>query len=156
MAPQDFCGARLFFFPNERRVFFAHEKHSVFHPEDPLYDSVPERLRRMGLRTVEGKPDLEAMAVVSRLYAGEFYDDLYDFYRDMRSVNSVCRELINLIDAEDARLPFLSICSAYDAIFRSLPAPIWWMAGNLEVAAQFAVGFLRRLSEFTEGNGVMP
>ena len=134
----------------------AHEKHSVFHPDDPFDDSVPERLRRMGLLTVEGKPDLEAMAVVSRLYAGEFYDDLYDFYRDMRSVNSVCRELINLIDAEDARLPFLSICSAYDAIFRSLPAPIWWMAGNLEVASQFAVGFLRRLSEFTEGNGVMP
>lgn len=134
----------------------AHEKHSVFHPYDPFDDSVPERLRRMGLLTVEGKPDLEAMAVVSRLYAGEFYDDLYDFYSDMRSVSSVCRELINLIDAEDARLPFLSICSAYDAIFRSLPAPIWWMAGNLEVAAQFAVGFLRRLSEFTEGNGVMP
>ena len=134
----------------------AHEKHSVFPPDDPFYDFVPERLRRMGLLTGEGKPDLAAMAVVSRLYAGEFYDDLYDFYRDMRSVNSVCRELINLIDAEDARLPFLSICSAYDAIFRSLPAPIWWMAGNLEVAAQFAVGFLRRLSEFTEGNGVMP
>ena len=33
---------------------------------------------------------------------------------------------------------------------------IWWMAGNLEVAAQFAAGFLRRLSEFTEGSGVMP
>lgn len=72
----------------------AHEKHSVFHPYDPFDDSVPERLRRMGLLTVEGKPDLEAMAVVSRLYAGEFYDDLYDFYSDMRNVNSVCRELI--------------------------------------------------------------
>ena len=92
---------------------------------------------------------------VSRLYAGEFYDDLYDYYSDMNSVNSVCRELIDLTDAEDARLPFLSICSAYDAIYRSLPAPIWWMAGNLEVAAQFAAGFLRRLSEFTEGSGVM-
>ena len=117
----------------------AHGKHSIFHPYDPFDDSVPERLRRMGLLTAEGKPDRDAMAVVSRLYAGEFYDDLYDYYSD----------------AEDARLPFLSICSAYDAIYRSLPAPIWWMAGNLEVAAQFAAGFLRRLSEFTEGSGVM-
>ena len=134
----------------------AHEKHSVFHPYDPFDDSVPGRLRRMGLLTEEGKPDREAMVVVSRLYAGAFYDDLYDFYNDMRSVNCVCRELIDLVDAEDARLPFLSICSAYDAIYRSLPAPIWWIAGNLEVAAQFAAGFLRRLSEFTEESGVMP
>ena len=74
----------------------AHEKQSVFHPYDPFDDSVPERLRRMGLLTAEGKPDWEAMAVVSRLYAGEFYDDLYDFYSDMRSVNSVCRELIEI------------------------------------------------------------
>lgn len=133
----------------------AHEKHSVYPPYDPLDDSVPERLRRMGLLTAEGKPDRDAMAVVSRLYAGSFYDDLYDFYSDLRSVNSVCRELTGLMDAEDARMSFLSICSAYDAIYRSLPAPIWWIAGDLEAAAQFAAGFLRRLSEFTEGNGVM-
>ena len=131
----------------------AHEKHSVFHPDDPFDDSVPERLRRMGLLTVEGKPDLEAMAVVSRLYAGEFYDDLYDFYRDMRSVNSVCRELINLIDAEDDRLPFLSICTAFDALFRSFLAPTWRERGTLEVAAHFAVGFLRGFSARAEGNG---
>lgn len=109
----------------------------------------------MGLLTAEGMPDRDAMAVVSRLYAGLFYDDLYDFFSDMRSVNSACRELVELIDTEDTRLPFLSICSAYDAIYRSLPAPIWWMAGNLELAAQFAHGFLRRLLEFTEGSGVM-
>ena len=48
----------------------AHEKHSIFHPYDPFDDSVPERLRRMGLLTAGGKPDRDAMAVVSRLYAG--------------------------------------------------------------------------------------
>ena len=133
----------------------AHEKHSVFHPYAPFDDSVPGRLRRMGLLTEEGKPDREAMVVVSRLYAGAFYDGLYDFYCDMRNVISVCRELIDLADAEDAQLPFLSICSAYDTIYHSLPAPTWWIAGNLEVAAQFAAGFLGRLSEFTEGSGVM-
>lgn len=61
----------------------AHEKHSIFHPYDPFDDSVPERLRRMGLLTAGGKPDRDAMAVVSRLYAGAFYDDLYDFYSDI-------------------------------------------------------------------------
>ena len=134
----------------------AHEKHSIFHPYDPFDDSVPERLRRMGLLTAGGKPDRDAMAVVSRLYAGAFYDDLYDFYSDMRSVNSVCRDLTDLLDMEeDVRLPFLSICSAYEAIYCALPASVWWMAGNLELPARFADGFLRRLSHFTDGRGVM-
>lgn len=156
MAPQKFCGARLFYCPNERVIFLSHEKYPAPRPPDPFGDSAPERLRRMGLLTAEGRPDKESLAVVSRLYAGVFYDDLYDFYSDMRIVNSVCRDLVDLLDMEeDVRPPFLSICSAYEAIYCALPAPVWWMAGNLELAARFADGSLRRLSEFTEGSGVM-
>ena len=67
-----------------------------------LTTPVPERLRRMGLLTAGGKPDRDAMAVVSRLYAGAFYDDLYDFYSDMRSVKSAFAGIDRLADAEDA------------------------------------------------------
>lgn len=133
----------------------SHEKYPASRPHGPFDDSAPERLRRMGLLTAGGKPDRDAMAVVSRLYAGLFYDDLCDFYSEMGSVNTVCRELIDRGGAEDPRLPFLSICSAYDAMYCSLPEPVWWMAGNLELAAHFAHGFIRRLSEFTEESGVM-
>lgn len=122
---------------------------------DPFDDSAPERLRRMGLLTAEGKPDRDALAVAARLYAGAFYDDLCDFYSDMGSVSAVCRELTERIGSEDPRLPFLSICSAYDAMYCALPEPVWWMAGNLELVSHFSHGFIRRLSEFTEESGVM-
>lgn len=130
-----------------------HENAARRHSGGPFDESASERLRRMGLLTEDEKPDRDAIAVASRLYAGAFYDDLYDFYGDMDHVNSVCQDLMDLIGSDDVRMPFLSICSAYDAIYRPLPAPIWWMAGNLEVAAQFAGSFLRRLSEFNEETG---
>ena len=132
-----------------------YEKYPDSRPCSPFDDSAPERLRRMGLLTAEDAPDRDALAVISRLYAGLFYDDLLDFYSDMGSVNAVCRELIDRIGAEDPRLPFLSICSAYDAMYHSLPEPVWWMAGNLELVSQFSHGFIRRLSEFIEESGVM-
>ena len=121
----------------------------------PLGGSASKRLRRMGLFTAEGRPDWDALAVVSRLYAGQFYDDLCDFYCDTDSANAVCRELEERIGSEDPRLPFLYICSAYDAMCRALPDPIWWMAGDLELVDQFSHGFIRRLSEFAGESGVM-
>lgn len=110
----------------------------------------------MGLLTEAGKPNRDAMAVVSRLYAGLFYEHLRGFYSDTERVESICRDLADLIGAADTRQSFLSICSAYDAVYDSLPETVWWMAGNLELAGQFAEGFLRCLAEFTEKSGVMP
>lgn len=46
---------------------------------NPFDDSAPERLRHMGLLTAEGAPEQDALAVIERLYAGLFYDALFDF-----------------------------------------------------------------------------
>ena len=110
----------------------------------------------MGLLTEAGKPNRDAMAVVSRLYAGLLYDYLCDYHGDTERAASICRGLADLIGAADTRQSFLSICSAYDAVYDSLPETVWWMAGNLELAGQFAEGFLRCLAEFTKKSGVMP
>lgn len=131
----------------------SNEKYSAARACGPFDDPALERLRRMGLLTAEGKPDRDALAVVSRLYAGLFYDELCDFYSELHSVNNVCRSLIERGNADDIRLPFLSICWAYDAMYCALPDPVWWIAGNLELAVHFAQGFIRRLSEFTEEAG---
>ena len=72
----------------------SNEKYSAARACGPFDDSALERLRRMGLLTAEGKPDRDALAVVSRLYAGLFYDELCDFYSELHSVNNVCRSLI--------------------------------------------------------------
>ena len=56
---------------------------------NPFDDSAPERLRHMGLLTAEGVPEQDALAVIERLYAGLFYDALFDFYDDVGNVNAI-------------------------------------------------------------------
>lgn len=38
----------------------------------------------------EGAPEEDALAVIERLYAGLFYDALFDFYDDVGKVNAIC------------------------------------------------------------------
>lgn len=128
----------------------THEKYPVSRPGGPFDDSAPERLRRMGLQTCDGEPDQDALAVVARLYAGLCFDDLCDFYSDMSSVKSVCSGLLERMNSDDPRVPFIAICSMYDAIYQALPEPVWWLAGNLKLVEQFSQCFIRRLSEFVE------
>ena len=109
----------------------------------------------MGLLTGDNKPEQDALAVVARLYAGLLFDDMCDFYNDMRSVTSVCRELLKHLNSDAPSVLFFYICSAYDDMNQALPEPIWWIAGNREVVSQFTRAFIRRLSEFTEGSEVM-
>lgn len=133
----------------------AKEKYSPGGSWGPFDDSASERLRRMGLLTTEGVPDQNTLAVAAQLYAGLFFDALCDFHSDMERVNAACRELIERAGSEDPWLPFLAICSAYDAIYIALPEPVWWMAGHLELVTRFAAEFIKRLAEFTEESGVM-
>lgn len=109
----------------------------------------------MGLLTADGAPNQDALTVAARLYAGLFYDALCDFYGDMKNVDAVCHDLMERADTADPRLPFLAICSAYDAVYLALPEPVWWMAGELNLVTQFTVGFIGCLAEFTGESGVM-
>ncbi len=114
---------------------------------NPFDDSAPERLRHMGLLTAEGAPEEDALAVIERLYAGLFYDALFDFYDDMGNVNAICLELAERLGTGNPRRSFLNICSAYDAIYLAIPEPVWWMAGNLGLIAHFSAGFIKRLTD---------
>lgn len=49
-------------------------------PRSPFDDSALERLRRMGLVTAKDTPDRDVMNVFSGIFAGQFYDDLCDYY----------------------------------------------------------------------------
>ena len=110
---------------------------------NPFDDSAPERLRHMGLLTAEGAPEEDALAVIERLYAGLFYDALFDFYDD----------LAERLGTENPRRSFLNICSAYDAIYLAIPEPVWWMAGNLDLIAHFSAGFIKRLTDLLQKAG---
>lgn len=120
---------------------------------NPFDDSAPERLRHMGLLTAEGVPEQDALAVIERLYAGLFYDALFDFYDDVGNVNTICLELAERLGTENPRRSFLNICSAYDAIYLAIPEPVWWMAGNLDLITHFSAGFIKRLTDLIQKAG---
>ena len=66
-------------------------------PHSPFEDSAIERLRRMGLTTEDGSPERDAMAVFSSIFAGQFFDDLCDYYQNYKDVQETIAPRAGLI-----------------------------------------------------------
>ena len=45
---------------------------------------------------------------------------------------------------------FLLMCLQYDAIYRALPEPVWWISGAHDLAELFYSGFLSHLRRLAE------
>ena len=122
----------------------------------PFDGSAIDRLRRMGLASSDGSVDRDAMAVFCCIFAGQFYDDLRDYYQDdPKTVKATLTSLVDGADTGDPHGKFLMICLQYDSIYRALPDPVWWLSGSPAFAEAFADGFLahlKRLNEHEEVN----
>lgn len=120
----------------------------------PFDSSAIDRLRRMGLASSDGTVDRDAMAVFCSIFAGQFYDDLRDYYQDdPGAVKAALNPLVDGADTGDPYGKFLMICLQYDSIYCTLPDPVWWLSGTPAFAETFADGFLahlRRLHECEE------
>ena len=117
----------------------------------PFDSSAMDRLRRMGLATAEGTVERDAMAVFCNIFAGQFYDDLCDYYQDdPTAVKAALASLADGADTGDPHGKFLMICLQYDSIYRTLPDPIWWLSGGPAFAEFFADGFLAYLARLGE------
>ena len=116
--------------------------------QSPFDDSAADRLRRMGLTDEAGKPDRDAFTLCSRIFAGQFFDDLCDYFESYEDV----RELIDHLSesAAEGKQKFLLVCLQYDAIYRTLPDPVWWTSGNPLAAELFAEGFLAHLKHLEQ------
>ncbi|MCI8811186.1 MAG: hypothetical protein HFF84_14000 [Oscillibacter sp.] len=118
--------------------------------QSPFDDSAADRLRRMGLADEKGALDRDALSVCSCIFSGQFFDDLCDYFESYEDV----RELISGLSesAEDAagKQKFLLVCLQYDAIYRTLPDPVWWISGNPAAAELFAEGFIARLKQLDQ------
>ena len=114
-------------------------------PRSPFDDSTLERLRRMGLVTAKDTPDRDVMNVFSAIFAGQFYDDLCDYYQDYSDVRDLLTHLFDAAETAEPKQKFLLICLQYDGMFRDLPDPVWWISGQPEFAELFADGFLAHL-----------
>ena len=117
----------------------------------PFDSSAIDRLRRMGLATAEGAVDRDAMAVFCNIFAGQFYDDLCDYYQDdPAEIRAALAPLLDGAYTGDPHGKFLMICLQYDSIYRTLPDPIWWLSGSPAFAEFFADGFLAHLARLGE------
>ena len=119
-------------------------------PHSPFEDTAVQRLRRMGLTTEDGAPEQDAMSVFSTIFAGQFFDDLCDYYQDDEQVREVVTQFFQTAEQADSRQKFLLICLQYDGIYRNLPDPVWWISGSPDFAALFAEGFLAHLKRLAE------
>ena len=119
-------------------------------PHSPFEDSAIERLRRMGLTTEDGSPERDAMAVFSSIFAGQFFDDLCDYYQDYENVQETIAQIFHTAEQADPKQKFLMICLQYDSIYRSLPDPVWWISGSPAFAELFAEDFLAHLKRLAE------
>ena len=111
--------------------------------QSPFDDSAAGRLRRMGLTDEAGKPDRDALAICSRVFAGQFFDDLCDYFESYEDVRELIEHLLE--SAAEGKQKSLLVCLQYDAIYRTLPDPVWWISGNPDAAELFAEGFLAHL-----------
>jgi len=116
----------------------------------PFEDSAADRLRRMGLTAADGSPDRDAMAIFSAIFAGQFFDDLCDYYQDYRDVQEAIGQILRAAEQADSKQKFLLICLKYDSIYRLLPDPVWWISGSPPFAELFADGFLAHLKRLSQ------
>ena len=117
----------------------------------PFDSSAIDRLRRMGLASSDGSVDRDAMAVFCCIFAGQFYDDLREYYQDdPKAAKATLTHLVDGADTGDPHGKFLMICLQYDSIYRALPDPIWWLSGSPAFAEAFADGFLAHLKRLSE------
>lgn len=98
-------------------------------PRSPFDDSAPERLRRMGLADADGRADRDVMAAFARIFAGQFYDDLCDYYQDYADVQELLTQLFDTAENAEPKQKFLLICLQYDGMFREL-FPVYSCAPN--------------------------
>lgn len=114
-------------------------------PRSPFDDSALERLRRMGLADADGRAAPDVMIIFARIFAGQFYDDLCDYYQEYTNIQELLTQLFDAAETAEPKQKFLLICLQYDGMFRELPDPVWWISGQPEFAELFADGFLVHL-----------
>ncbi len=104
----------------------------------------------MGLATAAGAVNRDAMSVFCRVFAGQFFDDLYDYYQDPDSAGEILSHVLDAAEYAESKKKFLLICLQYDAIYCDLPDPIWWLSGSPELVEAFAEGFFAHLKQLNE------
>jgi hypothetical protein len=104
----------------------------------------------MGLADADGRAAPDVMIIFARIFAGQFYDDLCDYYQDYADIRELLTQMLDAAETAEPKQRFLLVCLQYDGMFRDLPDPVWWVSGQPEFAGLFADGFLAHLKTLDE------
>ena len=118
--------------------------------QSPFDDSAADRLRRMGLTDEKGSPDRDAVSICSCIFAGQFFDDLCDYFESYEDVRELISNLSESAENAAGKQKFLLVCLQYDAIYRTLPDPVRWISGSPAAAELFAEGFIAHLRQLDQ------
>lgn len=118
--------------------------------QSPFDDSAADRLRRMSLIDEHDHPDRDAIAVCSCIFAGQFFDDLCDYFESYEDVRDLISGLSESAEEAAGKQKFLLVCLQYDSIYGNLPDPVWWISENPAAAELFAEGFVAHLKQLDQ------
>jgi hypothetical protein len=114
---------------------------------NPFDGSAPARLARMKLLTPDNKPNAATLPVYAGIFSANFFDAITDFYDDRVILQSICDTFNEYLERRDYERMLVFLCIQHDAMFRTLPDPLWWICGVPELIEAFLDCFIVRLSE---------
>ena len=104
----------------------------------------------MGLIADTGLPDQDMIMSLSRIYAGQLFDDYCDFFQDADCAQEIHKQFVSEAEEADPKERFIRICLQYDTVYQSLPDPVWWISGNADLVELFSAGFVGRMKQLLE------
>ena len=84
------------------------------------------------------------------IFAGQFFDDLCDYYQDYENVQETITQIFHTAEQADPKQKFLLICLQYDSITAPCPTRCGGSAAARPLRKLFAEDFLAHLKRLAE------
>ena len=116
--------------------------HQSLRVPDPFDASTQARLKNMGVHNSDGGIHTQTMGAFSKIFTGLFFDDLCDNYNaeDMLAIFEAFKALSQ---KEDYHHMYLLMSIHYDYMKKTLPDPVWWLAGDSGAVMAFMSMFIK-------------
>lgn len=109
---------------------------------NPFDESAQIRLIHMGIANKDGQLNQDILSIFTMVFTGLFFDDICDFYNDIDELLMIHKVFTEFYEKEDYQHMYLFFSVQYDNIRKSLPDPVWWIAGSTFAVKGFMTQFM--------------
>ena len=121
---------------------------------DPFDGSAHIRLKRMGLLDSDGCVPMRGMAAFAIIFTALFFDDLCESH-DADDILTIYGTFKALSEKGDYQHMYLLMSILYDYMKKSLPDPVWWLAGDSEAVTAFMTMFMGGFERILKSEGII-